>query len=277
MSTSNMPTDWDDHHGWEHHYSALLSSPSEYSQYTDSAGSFSFPKLGELMRTLRTQHSTTLWFPGCGVSPLPRLFALCGFDVYATDISPTALSFQRQNTTFVQEKAKTFLTAQSAPHKGTLHVERHDFREAYGHHRFDAIFNIRAIQGLPPQSMKRALHTHYDALRMGKTVYFDTMNVDGAPRIQFEELLLMVGFHVPLVALNRWYHTALKETGLAYVFVMGRPMLWQVEGEEENKRGSAQLRALTKEYEARAQVERKKERMQLDIDDKIAHIIYATG
>ena len=112
---------------------------------------------------------------------------------------------------------------------------------------------------------------------MGKTVYFDTMNVDGAPRIQFEELLLMVGFHVPLVALNRWYHTALKETGLAYVFVMGRPMLWQVEGEEENKRGSAQLRALTKEYEARAQVERKKERMQLDIDDKIAHIIYATG
>lgn len=86
-----MPDDGDDHVGWESYYRALLSDEFSHDSATTSPGSFSFDHLSQLTDELREKNWMTIWFPGCGFSPLPRAFALFGFRVVASDVAPSAV------------------------------------------------------------------------------------------------------------------------------------------------------------------------------------------
>lgn len=280
-----MPDDWDDHAGWEAYYAALPSDDFWYESATTNPGSFSFDRLGSLIDDLLSRKWMTLWFPGCGFSPLPRAFASFGFTVHATDIAPCAIEYQNSNESIVEPLIAGVTIETDHKQAGSLVAEIHDFRTSFGHEKVDAIFNIKSIQGLPHPSMRAAIQSHFVAVRPGGVAFFDTMNVQGKRRDQLEDALADAGFYVPLHALNRWYRKALADTGIPHMFVLGTPMIPQRDDYPyPHKRGSPEynrdvqiLRDLTAEYSARMQAEYEKEQQTVDETTKHAEVIYSTG
>src|SRR5437899_1840426 len=128
MSTSEpqMPADWDDHTGWDRYYSCIFQTGDDQDLATNP-GSFAYDRLPGLVNELRERGCSDIWFAGCGLSPLPRLFSDFGFVVHATDVSPTAINFQRHNHALVSELWKRVGTIQNTAH-GTLQCAIHDFR-----------------------------------------------------------------------------------------------------------------------------------------------------
>jgi hypothetical protein len=168
LDKPRMPDDWDDHAGSETYYRTLPSDDFWYKAALTDPGSFSFDRLGSLIDEFREKNWMTLWFPGCGYSPLPRAFALFGFRVFATDIAPAPVEYQTDNTTLVQARLSSVNPkgGTGAPPRA-LESRIHDFRTPFGHEVVDAIFNVKSFQGLPAGSMAKAAHTHFTALRPG--------------------------------------------------------------------------------------------------------------
>lgn len=280
-----MPDDWDDHRGWEAYFAALPSNDFWYKNATTSPGSFSFDRLGSLFDDFLGREWATLWFPGCGFSPLPRAFASFGFTAYATDIAPSAIEYQRRNESIVVPLLAGVTVENACADSGSLVAEIHDFRTSYGDEKVDAIFNIKSIQGLPATSMSSACRSHFAALRPGGVAFFDTMNVQGERRDQLEDALADAGFYVPLRALNKWYRQALADTGIPHMFVLGAPMIPQRDDYPyPHKRGSPEynrdvniLRDLTVDYRSRMQPEYDKEQQTVGATTKHAKVIYSTG
>lgn len=135
------------------------------------------------------------------------------------------------------------------------------------------------------RSIYMAAQTHATALRPGGIAFFDMMNVQGELREQLENTLVDAGFYVPLVNLNRWYRTALADTGIPHVFVLGTPMIPQRDdmpyphewGSPEFERDVAILRDITMEYQSRMEAEYDQERAAITPQTKHAQIIYSTG
>lgn len=286
MSDENeMPGDWDDHAGWEAYYAALPLDDSTFGNATTNPGSFCLDRLGPLIDDFIGKQWTTLWFPGCGFSPLPRLFAHFGFTVYATDISHSAIKFQKCNESIV-EPLLAEITAETKPDKsGSLLAEIHDFRTSFGKDKVDVIFNIKSIQGLTATSMQSACRSFFEALRPGGVAFFDTMNVQGEDRDRFEAMLAEAGFYVPLHLLDKWYRQALADTRIPYIFILGNPMIPQWGNDEyPYERGSPEynrdvqiLRDITIEYRSRMQTEYDQEQQSVDETTKYAQVIYSTG
>lgn len=280
-----MPDDWDDHAGWEAYYVALPSDEFWYKSASTSPGSFSFNRLGSLIDDFVSRKWMTLWFPGCGFSPLPRAFASFGFTAYATDIAPSAIEYQHHNESIVEPLLSGVTVENTCDHSGSLVAEIHDFRTSYDDDKVDAIFNIKSIQGLPAKSMSCACRSHFAALRPGGVAFFDTMNVQGERRDQLEDALADAGFYVPLRALNKWYRQALADTGIPHMFVLGTPMIPERDDYPyPHKRGSPGynrdvqiLRDLTADYRSRMQPEYEKEQQTVDDTTKYAQVIYSTG
>ena len=281
----DMPSDWDDHPGWEAYFAALPSDDFWYEGATTSPGSFSFDRLGSLIDDLLSRDWTTLWFPGCGFSPLPRAFASFGFTVHATDIAPSAIEYQQNNESIVQPLIARVGIETGHEKPGCLTSQIHDFRKPFGDHKVDAIFNIKSFQGLPQSSMASASRSHFAALRPGGVAFFDTMNVQGEHRNQLEDALADAGFYVPVHTLNKWYRKALAGTGIPHVFVLGSPMISRHDDcSYSHKRGSPQyerdigiLRGLTTEYRSRMETEYEREQRSVDETTKHAQVIYSTG
>ena len=280
-----MPDDWDDHAGWETYFAALPSDDFWYKDATTSPGSFSLDRLGSLFDDFLSREWNTVWFPGCGFSPLPRVFASFGFTAYATDIAPSAIEYQRHNDSNVQPLLAGVTVDSTRERSGSLVAEIHDFRTSYGDENVDAIFNIKAIQGLPATSMSSACRSHFAALRPGGVAFFDTMNVQGERCDQLEDALADAGFYVPIRDLNKWYRQALADTGIPHMFVLGAPMIPQRDDYPyPHKRGSPEynrdvqiLRDLTADYRSRMQPEYEKEQQTVDDTTKHAQVIYSTG
>ena len=278
-----MPSNWDDHDGWEAYYSALPSDDYWYKIATTKTGSFSFEQLGSVFDDFITRDWTTVWFPGCGLSPLPRAFTSFGFTVYATDIAPSAVEYQQSNESIV-EPLITGVSMENGPVKtGCLTSQIHDFRTSFGDNKVDAIFNVKSFQGLPQASMEAASNTHFAALRPGGVAFFDTMNVQGEGRDQLEDALAEAGFYIPIRNLNKWYRKKLAETGIPHAFILGIPVIPQ-HHDYPHKHGSAEyerdheiLRALTVEYKSLQEEEYKREQEFVDETTKHAHLVYSTG
>lgn len=281
-----MPENWDDHGGWEFYYRTLPSDEFGYNSATKSPGSVSFDQLGPLTKEFRQKNWLTVWFPGCGFSPLPRAFALLGFCVIASDVAPAAIEYQRGNASVVEPLVAAVESQQRCPvSEGCLDLRVHDFRTQLGAGIVDAVFNIKSFQGLPSRSMCLAAQSHFTALRPGGLAFFDTMNVQGERRDHLESALVSAGFYVPLANLNRWYRQSLAATGIPHMFVLGIPMIPQRDdmpyphkrGSPEYERDVGRLRDVTLEFRSRAEAEYAEEQTTVTAESKHAQLIYSTG
>ena len=272
-----MPYDWNDHPGWDQYYQFQIAQ-AQRSHCDLEIGSIPIGALPNLTEDMKAQGFRSVWIPGCGLSPLPHLLAHLGLHVLATDISPIAVRFHH-------DEADRFscLKSERAPPDpaGSLAVEVHDFRSTFRQEEFDLIINVKAFQGFSFSDMQRIAGVHAKALRKGRHAYFDTMNVQGEQRDELEQALENAGFVVPLSQLNRWYHRALRATGIDYTIILGHPVVpWTGEyegGGPARERDMACLREISAEYESRLEIEEEAEQRRIGPDTKLAQIIYSTG
>jgi len=276
-----MPVDWDDHAAWDQYYARLFSA-GEFTDRLADPGSFSFDRLPELLDELRESSLQVVWFPGCGLSPLPQLFAKAGFAVHATDVSATAVDFQCKSEPAI-DGMRLLARPPDEVAGGVLHAAVHDFRAPYLTDEFDVVFNVKSFQNLPDSSMLAAARSHWLALRAGCSAFFDTMNVQGDRRDQIENILVDAGFFVPLHKLNQWYRRELAATGIPHAFVLGAPMIPVIDeyphahGSRQRERDSEVLQAIASKYGERRQAEWDAEQAVVDRSRKTAHVIYTTG
>jgi SAM-dependent methyltransferase len=271
---ARMPEDWDDHHGWETFYAANASRDGKGNE-------------GRFAQELDQLGLRRVWFPGCGMSRGPGLFAALGFDALATDVSPTAVRWQEQIsrtglprgelTTLLEEHELTIPRSTT----GSLTAAIHDHRQPLSSSKFDVVINSKAIQGLPEPSLRTAAVAHFIALRPGGHAIFDTMNVQGSGRELLEAALEDAGFFVPLRRSWKWYREALDSTGLEYVFVLGRPRIpaiGEYASSSKRKRAEARLAAFSAEFERRANEEWSTTSARTsDGTSRVAHLVYGTG
>ena len=278
-----MPDDGDDADGWERYYAAPSSFPSARDQRRET-GSLGPEPLAALIGDLRMRGRQGVWFPGCGLSSVPRVMAAFGFNVHATDLSVSAVrSQQGQDGDRDVERLTQAVVAQGqslAAEPGEFTVAVHDFRTPYREAAFDLVVNQRAFQGLPRPSMERAAASHTAAVRPGGLAIFDTMNVQGERRDELEGCLVAAGFHVPLFEANRRLRRALAATGIPHVFILGRPMIPAVgpyTDMAKRQADTAVLRDIFTEHQERWPAEYQAERERAGADAKVASVIYSTG
>jgi hypothetical protein len=274
---AQMPDDWNDHADWEAYYRFQLAR-TERDARDVHTGSIGTDRLPQFAAELKANGWRTVWVPGCGLSPLAYLLSRLGLEVTATDVSPTAVAYQRDAHPKFGELASKLGEVSEG---GLLTVELHDFRTQLCEEAFDVIINVKAIQAFPLADMVLIAQTHAKALRPGRYAYFDTMNVQGNRRDQLEQALEDGGFVVPFQSIDRWYRGALNETGIPYVFILGHPIIPRTgvytEGGPKWEADMARLREISAEYDHRRVSEQEGERSRIGPKAKIAQVIYSTG
>lgn len=273
------PEDWNNHNGWENYFASLYPN-GKFENECNWIGSISLNQVEAFAKQLKESNTKTIWFAGCGISLLPKALSQRGFEVYSTDISPTAITFQNSNDDNIQNLIDTQIKLEIDT-SGSIHAEIHDFRESFKTEFFDLIINTRALQGFDRKTMEVVSKTHFDALKPSRQAIFDTINVQGERREFFEDSLVNAGFLIPFYELDRWYRAKLNETKLPYVFILGNPMLpaYGIYADREKREHDTQiLRKITTEYREKQQLELESEREKLkNPTAKIASIIYSTG
>jgi hypothetical protein len=279
-----MPSDWDDHEGWNRYYSDYPGGDKPLLSWNDM---FALSNIRQFAKSLRERGLTKIWFPGCGVSVLPGVLAAFGLRVWASDVSASAIAIQKSWPSF-GEWVPEMLSENSdeeqsgSYREGELHLIRHDFRTPFCEGDFDRIYNDRAFQGLPRESMERAACVHFEALLPGGYADFTTMNVQGERRNTIERALLDAGFYVPFHRTEQWYRAALNSTGVAYRFTLRSPHadgnyrgFWR---EWQRKRDQKKLDAFGSEYNHRLEADQVEgESIAADRVTKIAEVFYSTG
>lgn len=279
---ATMPQDWDDHAGWERYHAAAIRGAER------RVGSLMFDAPGmRFLDALQRGGCKRVWFPGCGCSLAPAIYAAFGFDVVATDVAPSAVAWQTRRAALSADELLTDASwrerlAEAAPRPGgALHAAVHDFRDAYAGAPFDCIVNERAFQGLPAPSRVAAARSHFAALAPGRQAIFDTMNVQGAGRDAIELALEEAGFWVPLRRTEAWYRDALAQTGIPFVFILGQPRVPATGAytrDATRKQAETELAKYRAEYERRANEEWEQTRGRAnDGVTKIATVVYSTG
>jgi len=259
-----MPRDWDDHTGWDRYYRACsLQKGEPFLSITDI---FALFHIEETIKRLKERGWKKCWFPGCGISSFPRLYAAYGFHVWGTDISQAAVEYQQ---------------SLPAPTEGELHFFVHDFRCDPPETEFDFIENQRAFQGLSRLSMGKAARCYFQSLKPGGHAYFDTINVRGRPKTTIEEVLSEAGFHIPCYRSDCWYRDTLDSTGIEYAFGWNAPYAVEGSGLFGGLRRRFQQKKLDRyhvEYCMRQQREADEtEALWSDGKTRVAHVLYNTG
>src|SRR5262245_27498333 len=88
-----MPEDWNDHAGWDRHFRDRLARVPVWDPW-EGVGSIPVEELPQVAAGFKAEGWHSVWVPGCGLSPLPKLLARLGLAVVATDVSPAAIAFQ---------------------------------------------------------------------------------------------------------------------------------------------------------------------------------------
>jgi hypothetical protein len=277
---NEMPRDWNNQQGWENYYSSLYPN-GNFQDECSWTGSISLDRIEGLANELRESSAKSIWFSGCGISLLPKVLAQRGFEVYATDISPTAINFQNSSDERIQELIDKKITLENDK-LGKLIAEVQDFRQPFKNNFFDLVINVKAFQGFNSETMESIAKVHFDALKPSRNAIFDTMNVQGERRDMLEESLVKVGFLIPFHELNRWYRTKLSETGIPYVFILGRPMIARTgiysNNEPKVEEDMKILHEISAEFYRKQQESLEAEQAKLNNPNgKIASIIYSTG
>ena len=263
------PDDWNNHEEWEKHFASLYPN-GKFAEECFWIGSISLDSIESVANNLKENKVEKIWFAGCGISLLPKALSQRGFEVYATDISPTAIAFQNSDDERIQnlidEKVKLEIDK-----SGSLKAEIQDFRQAYKNEFFDLIINTRALQGFDKDTMAKVAQIHFDALKPSYQAIFDTVNVQGERRELFEQSLVNAGFLIPFYELNRWYRNKLNETKLPYVFVLGNPIIpWHgIYADDKDKREQDMeiLREITNEFREKQQAEIESEQIKIKQPD----------
>lgn len=275
----NKPKDWNDHNEWERFFASLYPNGN----FTDECfwiGSISLSKLEEVSKGLKNDNIQKVWFPGCGISLLPKAFSQRGFEVFATDISNTAINFQNANNPKIQEILDKSICLE-IDNSFEIQAEIQDFRFHYKENFFDLIINTKAIQGFDQETMAKVAKTHFDALKPSKQAIFDTINVQGENRDLLESVLVKAGFVIPFYELNCWFRTKLSETNIPYAIILGRPMPFGEDyqfGSPKREEAMKILDEINHEFRIKQQntIETERERLN-DPTAKTATIIYSTG
>lgn len=237
----SLPENWQDIEEWEKHYASLSASEFLEEHQEDLLAPFAdIEEVYQQMLVFMDSNDKTIWFPGCGFSYLPKLFAECGFRVHATDISKTAIQFQQNlNVENLKKQIEKFVSQdkyyeeESSPTLplalGMFEYAVHDFNNPYQDNYFDAIFNVYAIEGFPQQQKEQIAKIHCASLKPGRFAYFFTMNVSEENRDDLEECLAKGGFFVPGLEVKKWFYNTLKETGISnIIFMGGHPIIERV-------------------------------------------------
>jgi SAM-dependent methyltransferase len=174
---NEMPDDWDDHAGWDKYYTAYREAGQHLDRFE-----LNHPLYEALhfFKHLDRERIKKVWFPGCGTTLGPRVYAALGFQVWASDVSPVAISIQeelrqRPLVELLDDHHKSFAEPANPP--GELHFVTHDYRQPFVEGDFDLIVNIKAVQRMQEPGLSQALKVHYDALRPGGYAIFSTMNM----------------------------------------------------------------------------------------------------
>lgn len=186
--TVAKPRDCNDPTAWEFYYASRIrdgfqhrnprcrsTSPvslSEIGEIFDSVFSMPFSVL-EMVADWKSRGWTSVWVPGCGLSPLPKLFAHLGLAVTATDISEAALGFQQSALNDLSVFSDVW---EAGLGDGCLLCELHDLRTAYREEAFDAIIHVQAFQGFPESERCLVVGSHFRSLKAGRYGYFYTLN-----------------------------------------------------------------------------------------------------
>ncbi len=273
--TIEMPQNWDNHVDWESYYSSLPQDEKSYDSVIRTLGDgFDLNHLCQLMDSLLDQKRLSIWFPGCGLSPLPKIFAAYGFSVYATDIALTAINYQNRRNLRIDSLISQIILKNLPSGNGELNALVHDFRTEFKSEFFDVIFNVNSISALPAYSMKSTAQTHFIALKPGGNAVFELINMQGILWGQLEKILDEVGFHVPFYELNQWYRNELNKTGIPYTLVVGQPVIpnYELESKEYNQSIDI-LREITKQYRDQLEVEYRRDQKKVDGFTKIASLM----
>jgi hypothetical protein len=286
-----MPENWDDRAQWDVYFDAYRNEKLYLDPMiidNNLLGTRFIPNLAH-------HGYTKVWIPGCGASVLPTLLASFGFEVWASDVSRVAVEIQQDMQSLgipfpeLVDRVKSQFKPESLPaysiSPGNLHIVQHDLQTDFTEDGFDSILNIRAFQGLPPDTMMKAASTHWKALAKGKPAIFDTMNVQGERRTLIEHCLTTAGFFVPGRAADEWYRSVLNDTGIAYIMILGQPFPRRDSQRHKGKTGEKKyqadlelLRSFEDEYSRRLTEEMAEtERKLTDGVTKPAHIVYSTG
>ncbi|MBX7171843.1 MAG: class I SAM-dependent methyltransferase [Pyrinomonadaceae bacterium] len=277
---AEMPKDWNNHKGWENYYASLYPN-GDFADKCFWTGSISLDRVESLAKELNQNNRKTIWISGCGISLLPKALAQRGLKVYATDISPSAIAFQNSKEKRIQDLLDKQILLEIND-SGSLISEIQDFRSPYKDNFFDLIINTKSFQGFDKPTMASVAKTHFDSLKPSCNAIFDTMNVQGENRENFEESLVSAGFLIPFYELNCWYRKKLNETGIPYVFVLGNPFIprfgFYADNEELVEKDTKVLREIAAEFHQKQQesIEQEREKLQSP-KAKIATIIYSTG
>ncbi len=270
------PKDWDDVDAWDefHRHRLELRKPIEIAKR----------EISHYLRYLRAfAPMDRVWFPGCGISLFPAVLATFGLNVVATDTAEVAIEFQQRALDLLPKggswldqaarEVEPMPMRHDAPKFG---ASLQDFRDEPAGQNFDAVLNIRALQGLTGHSLESACECHFLALKPGGFAVFETQNVQGERRETLEQALLDAGFVIPLVESERWYRHAAQATGIEHAFVLGNPIPI---GEQRNDDEAREvLRGLFEEYQTLRELEFERTKPLLEHSNtKIAQLIYNTG
>lgn len=280
-SPMEMPTDWNDHKGWNKYYAA---NPIDFENLEDY-------EIEDSLRYFTAAANKKVWISGCGLELSPWLFSYLNCQILATDVSTAAIEFQIKlvkdspfdklnSLSSILEKLeikpqKTFIVPK-------IRVE--DFRITNPNDKFDVILNTKALQGLPNKDIEKAAKIFFDSNKEGGVFIASTMNVQGLKRTQIENAFLSAGYFIPNVKAEQWYRKKLDDTGILYVMVLGNPMVPQwgqyadKGGKEQEEKDREILKSYRAEYNERLKLnyEDDKENFRPE-KDKLAYIIYNTG
>ncbi len=280
METPQIPEDWTNRDSWNLFYEELLG----LSVYVRAFWYFNLGtptshvnSLSSFVQQILAEGVRSVWIPGCGVNPLGYFLAKHGLDVVATDVSPAAVEYQLSRPREFEYIAAQYGLTDLL---GTFTVEVHDFYDNFQDESFDLIINVKAIQGFPTADIERIARVHARALRPGRYAFFDTMNVQGERRDNLERVLANAGFFIPHAALNRWYRSELRSTGIPHSLRGNRPMPDPEEYEYQSPRylaALAQLTGIETQFKSQLEAAAKLDAERIGPETKVARINYSTG
>lgn len=271
------PDEWDNVASWDEYFTKRIKSES-YPH--DGLDIFAHNNLEDIAKNIRNNGVSTIWIPGCGLSQLPTVVAALGFRVFATDFSSVVVDYQLSGEIDISNIPIKL-------DKKNFVCELHDHRKAYRENEIDLILNIKAFQQFNQDDLKLVAQSHFKALK-GREAIFSTLNCQGEARDQIEEALVNAGFFIPFYELEKEYRQLLNATGIPYAFVLGRPIIPQVDihgnpverwhDEDWRSSSKALLNEITAQFEKRKTEVLDEENQKFESDNtKYANIIYNTG
>jgi hypothetical protein len=210
MRLNWMPSDFEDTEGWNSYYVACQEA-GEYLATGEIRWNL-MPAYFVYRKYIHHSHQK-IWFPGCGASLAPHVYAALGFKVWASDFSKVAIEIQEQLrqlpvSEIMQRKAlqKNVVSSLSG---GELHLCVHDFREPFDEGDFDTILNIKAFPRLSPRNRELVAAVHWRALKpKGQAIFWINNGIREYSLDLIEPPLIKARFLVPGHQTYRWHRRA---------------------------------------------------------------------